>query len=313
LPKKILDAYSHQTLAAVDEEKKAWELVEGLSEPQHSLFLWLLDLCVVVISKSTINKMDAQNMGIVFGPNLLSIPVTDEAFNSKSPTNLTVPRSTERNRSASELILSINQSLSKFMELSIRARQSQVDLDAINRIQEGEEVKIMPLEIKEPQGQEQSTEPEVQSQESGSISRRLFVDVDTFEGELPRLSPTAASLFNVADEEVEQPDSDEEEEVPEEKIPTAPIFLRLTSEEFTKDDGRDTSPFRSPLRDLVVPFSEVDFLLSSLLPSGKSQGVSLEIGKEHNNMVNENESIEECEKDLDTLILKFEQFLASKS
>ena len=48
-----------------------------MSEPSASYFTWLLDLCVLVSSYAHINKMSAQNLAIVIGPNLFTPNMVD--------------------------------------------------------------------------------------------------------------------------------------------------------------------------------------------------------------------------------------------
>ena len=44
--------------------------VRRLSEPRQSVFLWLLDLCLLISSRESVNKMNTKNLSIVIGPNL---------------------------------------------------------------------------------------------------------------------------------------------------------------------------------------------------------------------------------------------------
>ena len=44
---------------------------------QHSLLMWLLDLCVDVASHKAVNKMTPENLAIVFAPNLFEPDVAD--------------------------------------------------------------------------------------------------------------------------------------------------------------------------------------------------------------------------------------------
>jgi len=63
------------------QEKSAAAIVNSLPEPQRSTLQWLLDLCVEVVQKANVNKMTAQNMAIVFGPNLFT-PQLDNPMES---------------------------------------------------------------------------------------------------------------------------------------------------------------------------------------------------------------------------------------
>ena len=52
------------------QENACGPVIQSFPEPNQSLFLWLLDLCVDVSSYSSINKMTAQNLAICISPNL---------------------------------------------------------------------------------------------------------------------------------------------------------------------------------------------------------------------------------------------------
>eukprot|EP00479_Gromia_sphaerica_P007003 TRINITY_DN2177_c0_g1_i1.p1 TRINITY_DN2177_c0_g1~~TRINITY_DN2177_c0_g1_i1.p1 ORF type:complete len:233 (+),score=40.07 TRINITY_DN2177_c0_g1_i1:450-1148(+) len=45
-------------------------VVLAMTEPERSIVLWLLDLCILVTSHSQINRMAPRNMAIVLAPNL---------------------------------------------------------------------------------------------------------------------------------------------------------------------------------------------------------------------------------------------------
>jgi hypothetical protein len=47
---------------------------KSIPEPYLSIFVWLLDLCVLVTKRSHINAMTPQNMAIVIAPNLIASP-----------------------------------------------------------------------------------------------------------------------------------------------------------------------------------------------------------------------------------------------
>eukprot|EP00475_Leptophrys_vorax_P000973 TRINITY_DN10512_c0_g1_i2.p1 TRINITY_DN10512_c0_g1~~TRINITY_DN10512_c0_g1_i2.p1 ORF type:complete len:979 (+),score=280.20 TRINITY_DN10512_c0_g1_i2:143-2938(+) len=46
------------------------ELINMITEPRKTIFLWLLDLCVCVVKNSQVNKMGAVNLAICFAPNM---------------------------------------------------------------------------------------------------------------------------------------------------------------------------------------------------------------------------------------------------
>jgi Ran GTPase-activating protein (RanGAP) involved in mRNA processing and transport len=46
------------------------DLINMISEPRRTIFLWLIDLCVAVVGNSQVNKMGAVNLAICFAPNL---------------------------------------------------------------------------------------------------------------------------------------------------------------------------------------------------------------------------------------------------
>lgn len=49
------------------QEEKVGKVIFTMKEPQCSIFLWLLDLCLEVSANSNVNKMTPQNMAIVYG------------------------------------------------------------------------------------------------------------------------------------------------------------------------------------------------------------------------------------------------------
>jgi hypothetical protein len=62
---------SEATAAAdVPAEDLAGHLIENLAPEVQRLYLWLLDLLVDVLSVSTLNKMNAWNLAIIFSPTL---------------------------------------------------------------------------------------------------------------------------------------------------------------------------------------------------------------------------------------------------
>jgi len=56
--------------------KSAQDLIAAIKEPAQSIFMWLVDLCILVSAREKVNKMSPRNCAIVFGPNL--IPKCDD-------------------------------------------------------------------------------------------------------------------------------------------------------------------------------------------------------------------------------------------
>ena len=52
-----------------------------MAEPNQSIYLWLLDLCVEVARHSSINKMTPQNLAVVIAPNLFTPDDSDPMKN----------------------------------------------------------------------------------------------------------------------------------------------------------------------------------------------------------------------------------------
>ena len=70
LPRKILSGINIGLVNKLSTEADAGSLMHTLPEPASSLFLWLLDLFILVSSQQFVNKMTIQNLAICFGPNL---------------------------------------------------------------------------------------------------------------------------------------------------------------------------------------------------------------------------------------------------
>jgi len=77
LPKPLLDCVTHYKIVECTSTEGAGEIVEKMPEPEGSIMLWLVDLCVECTLKSSINKMTPTNLGIVIGPNLFRISMVD--------------------------------------------------------------------------------------------------------------------------------------------------------------------------------------------------------------------------------------------
>ncbi|GAB5373537.1 hypothetical protein AAMO2058_001761000 [Amorphochlora amoebiformis] len=58
-------------------EEDIVEIFLGIPEPHKSILLWLLDVCVEVVSYSEYNRMSSKAMAIVVAPNLYKTPAFD--------------------------------------------------------------------------------------------------------------------------------------------------------------------------------------------------------------------------------------------
>jgi len=72
LPTHLLDDARPEDVQSCDSEEQAGIIVNELTDPYQSILLWLIDLCLDVSKLSHVNKMTAQNLAIVIGPNLFS-------------------------------------------------------------------------------------------------------------------------------------------------------------------------------------------------------------------------------------------------
>lgn len=70
LPVKLLSSVPTETFIEMESGGSAEKIIEMLPEPNISLLYWLLDLCVTFSMHSEKNKMNPQNLAIVFSPNL---------------------------------------------------------------------------------------------------------------------------------------------------------------------------------------------------------------------------------------------------
>eukprot|EP01006_Ploeotia_vitrea_P026259 TRINITY_DN59233_c0_g1_i2.p1 TRINITY_DN59233_c0_g1~~TRINITY_DN59233_c0_g1_i2.p1 ORF type:complete len:452 (-),score=212.26 TRINITY_DN59233_c0_g1_i2:846-2201(-) len=78
LPVHVLDSVDRQVINECDSDEQAGEIVQRLEDPWYSLFLWLLDLCVLVASNKAVNKMNPQNLFTPVGD-----PMTALKFSQK--------------------------------------------------------------------------------------------------------------------------------------------------------------------------------------------------------------------------------------
>jgi hypothetical protein len=72
LPVSVLEGVSAEEITNCSNPEQAGNIVNGVKEPVRSLIQWILDLCILVSDKSSVNKMTPQNLAIVIGPNLFS-------------------------------------------------------------------------------------------------------------------------------------------------------------------------------------------------------------------------------------------------
>eukprot|EP00455_Lapot_gusevi_P029540 TRINITY_DN3163_c0_g1_i3.p1 TRINITY_DN3163_c0_g1~~TRINITY_DN3163_c0_g1_i3.p1 ORF type:complete len:388 (-),score=144.14 TRINITY_DN3163_c0_g1_i3:193-1356(-) len=70
LPQQLLQPVDSNLIQQCAEEEDALRIMDSLPEPNKSIYLWLLDLCVDIAAKQNINKMTPQNLAIVIAPNL---------------------------------------------------------------------------------------------------------------------------------------------------------------------------------------------------------------------------------------------------
>lgn len=77
LPKPLLDCVTHYSVVECTSPERAGEIVEKMPEPEGSVMLWLIDLCVECTLKCSVNKMTPTNLGIVIGPNLFLVSMVD--------------------------------------------------------------------------------------------------------------------------------------------------------------------------------------------------------------------------------------------
>jgi len=70
LPTPILDEIGQEKVKTSQSVDKVVKAHESLSEPQHSIIIWLWDLLVEVTEHSEFNKMDIRNLAIIFAPSM---------------------------------------------------------------------------------------------------------------------------------------------------------------------------------------------------------------------------------------------------
>lgn len=72
LPDPLLNCANPDLIEHVSNSKEAESAISDFVEPNKSIFLWLCDMCVDIAQYEKTNKMSAQNMAIVVGPNLFN-------------------------------------------------------------------------------------------------------------------------------------------------------------------------------------------------------------------------------------------------
>ena len=72
LPDPLLNCVNPDKIEHVATQSDAANVVNSFPEPNKSIFLWLCDMCVDIARFEKTNKMSAQNMAIVVGPNLFN-------------------------------------------------------------------------------------------------------------------------------------------------------------------------------------------------------------------------------------------------
>eukprot|EP00516_Mucochytrium_quahogii_P006643 CAMPEP_0203755232 /NCGR_PEP_ID=MMETSP0098-20131031/8712_1 /ASSEMBLY_ACC=CAM_ASM_000208 /TAXON_ID=96639 /ORGANISM=" , Strain NY0313808BC1" /LENGTH=349 /DNA_ID=CAMNT_0050646597 /DNA_START=93 /DNA_END=1139 /DNA_ORIENTATION=+ len=75
LPSGVLNSLDKERIAFYCDKNTNLDmqaLVGELPQPHRDVLLWLVDFLVVVASNHETNRMDAKNLGIVFGPNMYS-------------------------------------------------------------------------------------------------------------------------------------------------------------------------------------------------------------------------------------------------
>lgn len=77
LPRQLLSGIDMDEVRGCDSPQRAEKLIMKFIEPDKSVYLWLLDLCVDVQSNSEQNMMTPQNLAICIAPNLFSVRNSD--------------------------------------------------------------------------------------------------------------------------------------------------------------------------------------------------------------------------------------------
>jgi len=62
-----------ETICSATSSDRAFEVLDQFPEPNRSILLWLLDMCVEIADFSHVNKMTPKNLAIVIAPNLYKI------------------------------------------------------------------------------------------------------------------------------------------------------------------------------------------------------------------------------------------------
>eukprot|EP01084_Bolivina_argentea_P109156 195106_1 len=72
LPTPLLNCVNPDMIEHVNNTQDAENVIDAFPEPHKSIFLWLCDMCVAIAKHKKTNKMSAQNVAIVVGPNLFN-------------------------------------------------------------------------------------------------------------------------------------------------------------------------------------------------------------------------------------------------
>jgi len=72
LPTPIMNLVERKVIELSQDVESVAEATKNFPEPSQSILLWLWDLCVEVAEHEAKNKMGAQNLAIVIGPNLFN-------------------------------------------------------------------------------------------------------------------------------------------------------------------------------------------------------------------------------------------------
>ena len=72
LPNPILNCVDPTMIELAQTEDEVKKVVNNFPEPQKSIFMWLCDMCVDCAKFESKNKMGANNLAIVIGPNLFN-------------------------------------------------------------------------------------------------------------------------------------------------------------------------------------------------------------------------------------------------
>jgi hypothetical protein len=72
MPVKLLQSANPKSISSAETEAEFRAIVNKLKEPEKSLFLWLVDMCIEMYAP--VNRMTARNLAIVVAPNIFDTP-----------------------------------------------------------------------------------------------------------------------------------------------------------------------------------------------------------------------------------------------